>query len=231
MLTPTGADIWVARELGSRMGRHQLFDLSVQSGIVHGMLGGVCFGAVLFFWVCKLQVDDDEETRRKFEITIIASLAAVALAKLASLGLQWPAPNKYGDLSVMFPEYIMRSDAKSCFPSDSTAAYGAIATGVFGWRRRLGLLLWFAVMLLIALPRMYVGGHFLLDVLVGAGCALGGYGFAWLLVRCSGLPVLIRSAARWQVGVSVAIFVYIWQITVEFREVVWFYNSLRYLIS
>jgi membrane-associated phospholipid phosphatase len=229
MLSPTRADMWIARELASRMGRHQLFDLAVQSGIVHGIFGGVCFGAVLFFWVSRLQVDD-EEAQRKFEITILASLAAVALAKLASLGLQWPAPNKYGDLSVMFPEYIVRSDAGNCFPSESTAAYGAIAAGVFAWRRHLGVLLWIGVMLLIALPRMYVGGHFLLDVLVGAGCALGGYGFAWLLARWSRPPALIRGAGRWQGVVSVAVFIYIWQVSVEFREVLWFFNFLRYLI-
>jgi membrane-associated phospholipid phosphatase len=43
-------------------------------------------------------------------------------------------------------------------------------------------------MLLIALPRMYVGGHFLLDVLLGAGCALGATGsLGWKSLYYGGL--------------------------------------------
>ncbi len=229
MLNPTAADIWVARELGSRMGRHQLFDLSVQSGIVHGILGGVCFGAVLFLWFFSLRTED-RKAERKFEVAIVASVAAVMLAKLASLSLQWPAPNKYEALTALFPAYITRSPAESSFPSEATAVFGALASGVFGWRRRLGSLLWVAVVLLVAFPRMYVGGHYLTDVLVGAGCGLGGYGLAQLLVRWHHFPVIIRRAGPFECVVTLAVFVYIWQVSVEFREVAWFFNSIHYFL-
>ena len=229
MLTPTGVDLWVARQLGSRLGRHELLDLAVQSGITHGILGGACFGAVLSFWLFALKADD-EEPQRKFEITIVASIVAVLLAELAAQIVQWPAPNKYGDLAALFPESIMRSEAGNCFPSHSTAVYGAIASGVFSWRRRVGAVLWVAVALLVALPRMYVGGHFLTDVLVGAACAIAGYELARLLVRQHRLPAVIHSSGLSQWVISVAVFIYVWQVSVEFREVTWFINSLRLFI-
>jgi membrane-associated phospholipid phosphatase len=183
---------------------------------------------VLFVWFFTIQTGD-QEAQQEFETTIIASIAAVALAEIASLGLQWPAPNR-GQLGALFPDYIVRSPAATCFPSQSTAVYGAIASGVLAWRRHLGVILWIAVVLLVALPRMYVGGHYLTDVIVGAACAFGGYFVAHLLAQRPGLPLIVGRAGRSQWLASLVVFIFIWQVSVDFREVFWLFNSLHYFV-
>ncbi len=227
--SPTVADVWLATRLAALMGQHPLFDLGVQSGINHAILGGAWFGAVLFFWFFRLRTHNAQD-QLKFEVTVLGSLLATALAGLATFVVEWPAPNKAGMLAARFPDYILRSPVWNCFPSYSTAVYSSIAAGVFWWRRQLGIGLWIAVVVVVALPRMYVGGHYLSDVLVGAVCGLTAFATARFIMSHFRRPLLSMQAGEWHWLLTVIVFVYVWQVSVEFREVAWFWNSLRYFI-
>ena len=94
-------------------------------------------------------------------------------------------------------------------------------------------MLWLAVVFLVALPRMYRGGHYLNDVLVGmlVGCA------AYAVARRLERPIapaasrLLRASGGIAWAVNFAMFAWILQVAVEFREVSWVQYSLQALKS
>jgi len=104
----------------------------------------------------------------------------------------------------------------------------AIVAGVFALRRRLGVVLFLAVVLLVAAPRMYVGGDCLSDVLAGLGLGLSGSAIArWAdrRVRCPWFRAIYRvNCLRGLKGVLVLI--WILQMAIEFRDAVWFIRVL-----
>jgi len=82
------------------------------------------------------------------------------------------------------------------------------------------------------LPRMYVGGHYLSDVVAGLVLGLVSYIGARCLLEARVVPVAERflsEESRFRVLGELLVFAWIWQVAVEFREVVWGKNSLEYL--
>ncbi|MDX1436411.1 MAG: phosphatase PAP2 family protein, partial [Anaerolineales bacterium] len=59
------------------------------------------------------------------------------------------------------------------FPSDHATLFYALATGFFIANRKMGVLTFIYVTLLIAIPRLYVGLHYPTDVLAGAILGIG----------------------------------------------------------
>jgi undecaprenyl-diphosphatase len=56
----------------------------------------------------------------------------------------------------------------SSFPSDHAALFFAVATGLFFVSARAGLFAWLYVLVVICLPRVYLGFHYPSDILAGA---------------------------------------------------------------
>lgn len=226
---PGWLDMMTAEFLASLLGRHPLFDLSVQSAIRHNVLGGVWFGATLF--ILWIQATQPHEARLKSRLlaTMLGSALAIVLTVPASLLVSWTPPNQTARLRQRYPAYLDRNINANSFPSQSTAAYTAIALGLLSVRRRIGGMLLCGALLLVGLPRMYVGGHYLTDVL--AGLLLGGLGasLAILLLEPRSLPKLIGALDRSPFGrllLHLTVFAWILQVSVGFREIIW----VRYAI-
>ncbi len=116
------------------------------------------------------------------------------------------------------------------FPSQSTALYAAVAAGMFSLHKVVGSALWIGVGLIVGLPRLYIGGHYPSDVLVGAILGLLGYFCARTFLEPSLSPYLERlfEQRTWsRVVGELIVFVWILQTGVEFREVVWIKNILQ----
>jgi undecaprenyl-diphosphatase len=56
----------------------------------------------------------------------------------------------------------------SSFPSDNAVLFFALATGVFLVGRKAGILLYLHAVVVVALPRLYLGIHYSSDLLAGA---------------------------------------------------------------
>ena len=86
---------------------------------------------------------------------------------------------------------------------------------------------------LVALPRIYLGGHYLTDVLAGLVAGLGGYWVAMLLE--SRTVSLCKTAFEYQWGhwqrtlAECVVFLWILQGATEFRHVVWITDVLAHL--
>ncbi len=226
MTIPTVLDYWVAGHLGSLLGRSRIFDRMVLSGISHEVLGGFWFALVLFvLWAGSSDTGDraDPVTQRRILVTLAGSMIAIGLSFVAAAWLSWLPPNRMPGLAQQFPYYFRNNPNVSSFPSQSTTLYTAVAAGIYSLRKRIGVVLLVAVIFLIALPRMYVGGHYLTDVLVGLVLGFAGYGVARLAE--ARLPAAWSDAlgrADWlRLTKNVVVFVWLLQVAVEFRDASW----------
>jgi undecaprenyl-diphosphatase len=228
MRLPPEYDLQIAAYLGKFLGRHPLFDLTVQSGIGHRILGGFWYAAALFYFWATGATDGKVRTR---VLTTFAGVAiTIGLSLIAARLIRWPPPIQQG-WSGEFPDYLTGNFNTSSFPSLSTAMYTSVALGVYSLNRLTGRTLLVGIPILVALPRMYVGGHYATDVLVGF--ALGTLGF---IVARVGLEDRIRRRAEplfadkiWRPVGEVLVFFVIWQLTVEFNEVIWMKRVLALL--
>ncbi len=225
-VTPTAVDYWCAVHLARFLGRYRLFDLAIQSAINHNVLGGFWFALALFIlWVRASGTGGPAklETQRRMFVVLLGTTIAVLLTLVCADLIAWLPPNRMPGLADRYPAYLTPNPNTNSFPSQSVALYTAVAAGVFSLRRRLGVVLFLVVGLLVALPRMYVGGHYLSDVLAGLALGLGGFTIArWVDHRVP--PQWLRAVdqAKSSRGVKdFVVFLWILQVAVECRDAVW----------
>lgn len=234
VLSPTRFDTWVAALLAHSLGRHPLFDFAVQNGIRLNLFGGFWYAAALFVvWVQGRQ-PGNEPMRRRVLTILLGSLIATELTVLAGTVIAWPPPARDPSLALLYSQYVGPDSNTNSFPSQSTALYAAVATGVYSLHRFAGWLLCAGVLLLVALPRMYEGGHYASDVLAGLGLGLTGYAAARYLLESTLVPYVDRifQGRGWlQALAEIAVFAWILQVALEFRDVVWARDSLKYLLK
>jgi undecaprenyl-diphosphatase len=233
MISPTSLDFWVAKELAGFLRHSPRFDEVIQSGIRHNIFGGFWYGAALFLTWCEAARTDNREVRLRLLTVLVGSTLAAALTIPAAWLVSWPPPIRHPELQQLFPGYIDANPNHNCFPSQSVALYASIALGMFSLNRLVGGVLGVATIFLVALPRMYVGGHYLSDVGAGLIIALIGYAVARRFLEptlASAVEPLFKRAGLARIIAEFLIFVWILQVTVEFREVSWAKRALEVLL-
>jgi undecaprenyl-diphosphatase len=232
--TPTRFDVWIITNLAKFLGRHPLFDLSVQSAIQHHVLGGFWFAGCLFvFWMQGAR-PGGQKVRERVLTILLGSSVAIALALLAGDLASWVPPSRNPVLAHYYPDYLMEDINNNSFPSQSTALYAALAAGIFSLNRVIGFVLCGALGLLVSLPRIYVGGHYPSDVFAGVILGLLGYITARAFFEPFVCPYLERLFERntWpRVLGEFVVFIWIIQIAVEFREFAWIVNSVKFVLK
>lgn len=233
-LSPTSIDIWCAEHLSGLLGRHPLIDLGIQSFINHNVLGGFWFALVFFIlwvWPSRATESAEIEDHQRLLFVVLGSLVAIAVALLLAASFSWLPPNRSPTLAHLYPTYLDANSNDSSFPSMSVALYASIAAGITSLRRGLGLFLWIVVAS-VALSRMYVGGHYLSDVIAGLAAALLGFAVVQL-VEVSlkrfwpRVPALTPSV---RLLTNIFVFAWILQVAVEFRDADWFVRNLKLVI-
>jgi undecaprenyl-diphosphatase len=102
--------------------------------------------------------------------TLASCVAALAVARLMILLLPYrerPLHTEALDWTLPHGVAVAALDGLSSFPSDHATLFFALAVGLVFVSRRLGLLAFAYVTIAIALPRLYLGLHFLSDLVVG----------------------------------------------------------------
>jgi undecaprenyl-diphosphatase len=137
---------------------------------------GLVLMAVLW-WIWFRNGPSARRDREIVVTTIFASFVALFVGRLLAHGLPFRVrPFANPELAMSFPSdpsttYLLRT--WSAFPSDHAMMWCAVATGIFLASRRLGVVAIVYTVLLIGLPRIYLGLHHPTDVL--AGLALGAF--------------------------------------------------------
>ena len=133
-------------------------------------------------------VGKDRETRQRYQIGVLTTLIAMGLTSWAVFLINGAyaraRPFVDHEVSLLFYEPTDPS-----LPAQTAAAAFAIAAGVWGFNRRLGVAL-FLVAAFYGFTRVYAGVHYPLDIAAGAGL---GIVIAFLVTKLMNLarPILV----------------------------------------
>jgi hypothetical protein len=131
----------------------------------------------------------------------LGSIIAATLTVILAHAVLWAPPSAHPELAAFYPEDFLVNLNATSFPSQSTAVYAAVAAGI------------------------YLGGHYLTDVLAGLVTGISGY-----LIAIQLETTVVRSfeAAfeyrwdRWpRTLVEATIFLWILQVATGFALIGW----------
>jgi undecaprenyl-diphosphatase len=134
--------------------------------------GGVI--VALFYWSWFSFAPHSKE-QNILLITLISAPAIVFVARMLALNIPFrlrPMHKDAIDFTLPAGTSEKALEGWSSFPSDHAVLYFAIAVGIFAASRRIGQVAIFYTVVVIGLPRIYVGYHYPSDIL--AGFIIGG---------------------------------------------------------
>ena len=145
--------------------------------IVHYIAGSHLFkglpimGLLWYFWF--RDTDPKSNTRTIIIATLAGAIIAVLIARIANnIGPYQPRP--FANTGLPFHTYVGLPPREaqalylwSSFPSDHAALFFSLATGFFLISRTVGSFVYLYVLVLIALPRVYLGLHYPTDIFAG----------------------------------------------------------------
>jgi undecaprenyl-diphosphatase len=112
-------------------------------------------------------IDDEEQEWRRTQLFLI--IVAIGTAVFITLGLRpwiaWPAPSLNPAYQSLFPPWFWTHGTSNCFPSHATLAYFIVALGLWRLHRGISVALSILVVAVISVPRIYLGGHYPIDVI------------------------------------------------------------------
>lgn len=134
--------------------------------------GGVL--ATIFWWLWSKAVGVDDKIRERLFATVFAMLCAIVLARCLALCMPLrlrPMNNPEIHFLIPFGAQNTALNSWSSFPSDHATMFFAFATGILFISRTIGISLLAYSLIIVCLPRIYLGLHFPTDTF--AGCLLG----------------------------------------------------------
>jgi membrane-associated phospholipid phosphatase len=159
--------------------------------------GGVLMAVLWGLWLAGGDRRRATEIRSRVLMTVAGGFAALCVARLLAVLLPYRS-RPFEAFASDAPVAVRALESWSAFPSDHAALFFAIATGILMISRPLGLLALAHAVVVITLPRLYLGLHYPTDLLAGAAigsaCAVAA-GWAPVRTRCTA-RVLGWSAAH-----------------------------------
>ncbi|MFB9125048.1 phosphatase PAP2 family protein [Paraburkholderia dipogonis] len=150
-------------------------------------------------WWMWFQQDERSEWRREMVLaTLLSGLVALLVGRLLTHLLPFRVRPVY---SAELHLHFAGNDIKdalltnwSSFPSDHAMLWMAVATGIFLVWRSIGVLAILYTVLVICIPRAYLGFHYPTDLLVGAAV---GIGITYVMTRDAIRVRYATPALRW----------------------------------
>ncbi|ACD20394.1 phosphatase PAP2 family protein [Paraburkholderia phytofirmans] len=150
-------------------------------------------------WWMWFQQDERSEWRREMVLaTLLSGLVALFVGRLLTHWLPFRVRPIYSaELHLRFAGNNIKDALLtnwSSFPSDHAMLWMAVATGIFLVWRSIGVLAILYTVLVICVPRAYLGFHYPTDLLVGAAV---GIGITYVMTREAIRVRYARPALRW----------------------------------
>ncbi len=152
--------------------RSQLFDNAIcLLGDISLLKGGVVIAILWVLWFARAEEEVVAETRKSILATFAGTFVALLLAKILEHTLPFRMrPLNNPALHFLLPHGVTEGtyDSLNSFPSDHAVLFGGLAVGIFLGSRRLGFFASAYILLVILIPRVYLGFHHPTDLLGGA---------------------------------------------------------------
>jgi membrane-associated phospholipid phosphatase len=156
---------------------------------------------------------------------IIGTIVTILLRPVVS----WPAPAREPEFQFLYPPYYRGFGNEDCFPSHSTLIYMIVAMGLLPVHRRLAKALIAFVLVGIALPRIYLGGHYPIDVIASIVLAIASCLAVQVLGAMPRVQALLNWAATRGIWTECAIFFWSFELGSGFRGTLATITMLRHL--
>ncbi len=157
--------------------------------------GGIVM--LLFWWAWFLPSENSEANREILVCTAIAAPFALALSRFISFVVPFRVrPLHTPALHIRLAETLSSRTLINwnSFPSDHAALFFTFVGGLFFVSRRIGLIALSFVLLIVCLPRIYLGIHYPTDIIAGAAL---GTGVAYLACLPKSKSALARPVLNW----------------------------------
>lgn len=132
--------------------------------LVSNHLASTWIFAACFYWYWSRQDEKTSWRRSVLFRLVIAIGVAVLLTLLIRPWVAWPAPGQNPGFRVLYPTYFWGNGTFNSFPSHSTLVYFAVAAGLWSFNRGLSFALALLTVGAVSLPRIYLGGHYPVDI-------------------------------------------------------------------
>jgi undecaprenyl-diphosphatase len=200
-----GLDYEISYFFAALNGRVPDFDLFMLTLSANSLLKGGVIAAFLWFaWFAEMGKASRMRVRAKDDrLTILRVLVSCGVAELLSRLISHtlpfrPRPLFDSSLPFKLPDGVtlesLNIAQESSFPSDHAVLFFAMATGIWLVSRRASVLCFVWVTVAIAFPRLYLGLHYLSDLLCGA---ILGVAVAIIAARAVPHSQLLKSAVMY----------------------------------
>lgn len=132
---------------------------------------GTWFFAVCFYALWAREDEQQPGRRNHLFSAVLAVGVAFLFTAVLRPWISWPAPVLNPTFQTLFPRYLWGHGTRNCFPSHSTLAYITVTMGLWRLNRGLSVVLSVLVLACVSIPRVYLGGHYPIDVVFS--CVLG----------------------------------------------------------
>lgn len=182
-----------------------------------------------FFWWQWFRRDGGTDQRRQIIITALAGgTMAIAVARALQLALPFRArPIHNDDLALTLPIGMdaQNLDGWSSFPSDHAVLFLALSVAVWRLQPRLGQLALLWTLLVICLPRLFLGYHYATDILAGGAVGVVVMSLTFLLLHPA---LLARPLLRWEGAHATSFYCIAFLASLELAVL---FQDLRQLVS
>ena len=148
-------------------GNSWFVDYSILGISDNNLLKGALFlTALWWFWFKR---STDQNRNRTLVISALAAgLLAVAINQLLMRITPMRGRPYVADLPDVYFNYDLGIGMRNSFPSDHASLFFALATGLFFLNKRVGIIAWLYTIVVICIPRAYIGLHYPSDLFGGA---------------------------------------------------------------
>lgn len=127
----------------------------------------------LVFYIFWWQKDERTLWRRSRLLETALSCTLTVLLTLAIRPwVSWPSPIRVASFQTLYPSYLGTVGNANCFPSHSTLVYLMVGLGFAGLNRKISVSLVAFTFAAISFPRVYLGGHYPIDILASTMLAI-----------------------------------------------------------